>query len=179
MRLFLMLMISLFIISGCSNDDVKPAEEGTQSKVENTTSKTDANEDEQETEEAVEANNILAPSDRTEPLPKGKYPWEVYNMYGNGEGIMDRVQGGEVLFLFSDAEALENAVLEFANDKSDKPKEWWHSVVMYFNQTVSEYHPDKTDYFVKMKEVEDALLAGETGKLPNLIAEAKTLRGAN
>lgn len=179
MRLLLLLMTMLFIISGCSSSDPKPAEEGSQPKEENSTSKAEDTETVEEPEEVVETNSVPAPTERTEPIPEGKYPWEVYNMYGNGEGIMDRVQNGEVLYLFSDAEALENEVLNFANAKSDKPKEWWHSVVMYFNQTVSEYHPEKADYFAKMKEVEDALLAGETGKLPNLIAEAKTLRGAN
>lgn len=178
MRLILLFMTSLFIISGCSNNS-ETADESKEPKAESLVTESEDNESEKASEETVAAKSIPVPTERTEALPEGKYPWEVYNMYGNGEGIMDRVQSGEVLFLFSDAEALENAVLDFANGKSDKPKEWWHSVVTYFNQTVSEYHPDKADYFAKMKEVEDALLAGETGKLPNLITEAKTLRGAN
>ncbi|MDQ0270714.1 hypothetical protein [Cytobacillus purgationiresistens] len=176
MKLYFASFIALFLIlTGCSSEEKSETNTDSDKEVE-TAAKVEEegpSEDEAPVEPAEEG-----PTERTEPIADGKYPWEVYEVFGSDDAIQERAQNGEVVFLLSDAEALENELIEFANGNSEKPSEWWHSVVLYYNGTLKGEYPDKTDYFAKMAEIENTLLTKDTGNLSNLINEAAQLRGA-
>lgn len=179
-RIFMLLTISIaiFSLAACSEketDDVKHADQTEEpAKIEIKDEKVaDAN------AEAVKDITLTPPTERTEPIEGGKMPWDVYEFYGSDEAIQERVMNEEVVFLLSDANKLEDNIEDFAKGNSDKPAEWWHSILTYFNIQVSEQHPELTDYFAKMKEVETALFDKKIETIPNLINEAREIRGAN
>lgn len=179
-RIFMLLTISITILLGlaaCSETDTSEDVKHTDHKEELAKKETKDEKVAEANAESVKDVPLTPPTERTEPIADGKYPWEVYEFYGSEDAIQERVQNGEVVFLWSDAEALENDLVDFSKGNSDKPAEWWHSMVTYFNSQVGTEYPDKAKYFEKMKEIEGVLFRKEKSQLPILINEAKELRG--
>lgn len=123
------------------------------------------------------------PTERTvDGINAGGYPWE----YLSRETIDAEISNGEVVHLYADGEALENAILDFtqadfeetATSQEDVAESWAEHVKLYIGE-VEHYRPDQSEYFAKMNEVSAALSSREFESLPNLINEAKELRGAN
>jgi hypothetical protein len=131
----------------------------------------------QSTETASETT-VNPPTERTVSVTG--YPWE-----GLGSDVIEQHQAnGEVVYLFSDAEAIEDTISEFAVSeelegapisKADSGKSW----VKYldgFIQGTQKYYQDKTEYFLKLEEIKADLDSGNFEVIPGKIEIAKTLR---
>ncbi|MFS0591705.1 hypothetical protein AB1L05_08895 [Cytobacillus horneckiae] len=165
------IFISIALVA-CNNNEEPVVKDDDQKETEIDKTKKAEEENDSKVPEK-ETNEIKAPTERTEQIDG--YPWEVYEPYGNEKAIQERVQNGEVVYLFSDADALENEILK-SIENADGKKDWWHFNLMYFNINLKDFYPEKKAYFDKMKEVEEALFSSNLDIVPNLINEAKKLR---
>lgn len=132
-----------------------------------------------ETKEVVEV-----PKERTVNIPVEGVPQN----HMTSKEIKDLQDEGEVVYLLSDAQVLEDYTVNMANMDAKElaqqqsndlaKKEMAESAVNYlqaFAEGVSPY-VDNQAYFNKLKEVEQALLNEQYDQVPALIEEAKTLR---
>ncbi|MEN2768507.1 hypothetical protein [Ornithinibacillus xuwenensis] len=112
------------------------------------------------------------------------YPWQHFatNL------ITEYQTEGEIVYLFSDAEALERDLIEDAsrddegNEQLAQRKE--KSVkgfAIYLDQFINEVsqHIDNEAYFNKLREVEQALLTADYQSVIDLVNEAKQIRESN
>lgn len=129
-----------------------------------------------ETQEA--AVTLPAPTERTVSI--SGYPWEELST----DIIITKQNNGETVFLFNDAEPLENIISDFAVSEEIEgapitkqgSAETFANYLKGFIQGTQEYFPDKKDYFLKLSEVENALNTGNFEAIPAKIEEAKVLR---
>lgn len=127
-----------------------------------------------------------APTIRTVDT-QNDYPWK----YLSADAIIQQQQAGQVVFLMSDAETLENSISSFSQNEfkeledktknpfgnsKDKMADSWAKYLDGFIQGVEKYYPDKVDYFSKMADVKIELENHVYDTIPNLINEAKQLR---
>lgn len=130
-----------------------------------------------EAEEEVEVKE--APKARTVELNAG-YPWEYYG----AKDIIQLQKDGEVVYLYSDAEALENTILEFINSEEleGAPISKVDNGISFseyldgFIQGVEQYHPLDIAYFNKLREVVADLKSANFDAVPVKINEAQALR---
>lgn len=159
---------SLFVVSGME-------EESKEERVETSAAETTETEEpkDEPKEEVVEI-----PSVRTVDTGPN-HPWEHFT----SERISELQENGETVYLFDDATALEEHVIEMANveipDHAPTTKEEAaNSTANHLKQFIEGVQPfvDKPEYFSKLEEVQNALLNGQYDSVPTLIQEAKTLR---
>jgi hypothetical protein len=131
------------------------------------------------TESTEAAVTLPAPTERTVNT-QGGYPWE----YFGAKDIIAGQKNGEVYFLFSDAEAFENMLKDFAvsDESASAPMTKADNGASFaeylrgFIEGTQEYYPDKKDYFLKLSEIENALLTGDFESIPAKVEQAKALR---
>jgi hypothetical protein len=127
--------------------------------------------------EVKEVVEVKAPTERTVET-NGDVPWN----YMSAEQITAKQNNGEVVYLFSDAGALESYTTQLASNPDTTPYDKdtlatsWSNQMGAFLNGVKEYHPDQLDYFMKIEEAKNAMGAFEYDKVPGLIEEAKALR---
>jgi hypothetical protein len=125
-------------------------------------------------EEVVE---ISVPTERTVET-NGDVPWN----YMTSEQIIAKQEAGEIVYLFSDAQSVEEYTLSLANNPDTTPynkedlADSWSGQIDAFIQGVKEYYPNELDYFMKLEEVKNAMSAYEYEKVAKLIEEASALR---
>lgn len=140
---------------------------------------------EEKSKEPVKPSQENVPKARTVDLGPDK-PWERMT----GEDIIGQQNNGEVVYLLSDAEELENNIISFANGKyedlNDESKNvfknskdkmadsWAVHLTAFINGVSKEY--DNLGYFAQMDMVKKALESKDYESIPELIAKAKTLR---
>jgi hypothetical protein len=139
-----------------------------------------------QTTNQVQQPAVKAPTARTVDT-KNDYPWK----YFSSSAIIQQQKSGQIVFLMSDAQALEDEISSFSQqefkeleDKSkntaglskDKMADSWAGYLNAFIQGTEIYYPDKVDYFSKMGEVKAALESHNFEAIPNLISAAKQLR---
>lgn len=118
-----------------------------------------------------------APTERTVDT-NGDVPWN----YFTAEQIVEKQNAGDVVYLFSDAEAIEKYTLDLAQNPDTTPYDKdtlstsWTKQISAFVNGVSEYYPDKVEYFAKIEEAKNAMANFNYDEVPTLIEEAKTLR---
>jgi hypothetical protein len=124
-----------------------------------------------------EVVSVKAPTERTVDT-NGEVPWN----YMSAEQIEASQENGEVVYLFSDAEALEQYSIDLSKnpdttpyDKDTLATSWANHMTAFLNG-VKEDHPDKLDYFMKIEEAKNAMAAFDYDNVPGLIEEAKSLR---
>jgi hypothetical protein len=145
--------------------------------VKTSTERTEIASDTTESKEA--AVTLPAPTERTVDV-QGGYPWQ----YFGAKDIIAGQKNGEVYFLFSDAEAFENMLKDFAlsDESASVPMTKADNGASFaeylrgFIEGTQEYYPDKKDYFMKMSEVENALKTGDFESIPAKVEQAKALR---
>ncbi|ALX47126.1 hypothetical protein AOX59_18945 [Lentibacillus amyloliquefaciens] len=108
-------------------------------------------------------------------------PWEHFAT----ELIKEHQNKGETVYLWSDAKALEDSIIETIDfpiheDSSTTREGLLVTKAKYLNLFINEVsqYVDKPDYFDKMQEVKTALNNVESDKAKNLISEAKQIRGS-
>ena len=136
-------------------------------------------------EEVEKPSTENVPTERTVDIGSNK-PWEI--MFT--KEIFGKQNDGEIVYLLSDAEELENVILSFSqgafeelNDKSkntfgnskDKMAISWADHIKAFTAGVSKDY-DNPAYFNQLHQVQLALEANDYESIPELINEAKTLR---
>jgi hypothetical protein len=128
-----------------------------------------------EVKEVVDVPN--SPTERTVNT-NGDVPWN----YMSAEQIETSQSSGEIVYLWSDAEAIEEYTIQLANnpdttpyDKDTLATSWSNHMVAFLNG-VKDYHPDQLDYFMKIEEAKSAMASFDYNKVPGLIEEAKSLR---
>jgi hypothetical protein len=120
---------------------------------------------------------IEAPTERTVNT-NGDVPWN----YMSSEQIVAAQNNGEVVYLFSDAEALEDYTANLASNPVNEPYnkedlvDSWVGQIDAFIAGVKDDKPGKLDYFMKLEEVKSAMAAYNYDKVPVLVEEAKQLR---
>lgn len=118
-----------------------------------------------------------APTERTVET-NGDVPWN----YMSSEQIIAAQNNGKVVYLFSDAEALENYTVSLASNPVNEPynkedlAESWAGQIGAFILGVKDGMPSELDYFMKLEEVKSAMASYEYEKVPALVEEAKQLR---
>lgn len=172
MRLFA-LMFAILLLAGCGAEEMKDEKVNTENSIKSTKVA-----EVEEQEELTVEEEIDIPEERSVPLGDF-YPWQFYF----ASDIENLQKSGEVVYLFSDAEKLEEDLIAFANatyENTEQTKEnvadSWVNYVSLFVEEVGQYVKDKTDYFAKMNEVIEALKTYDYESIPNLISEAKNLR---
>jgi hypothetical protein len=124
-----------------------------------------------------EEPTIEAPTERTVDT-NGDVPWK----YMSSAQILAAQENGEVVYLFSDAEALEEYTVNLASNPVNEPYnkedlvDSWVGQIGAFLAGVKDGKPGEIDYFMKLEEVKTAMAAYEYDKVPTLIEEAKSLR---
>lgn len=138
--------------------------------------KTESNVDIKEDEESFEI-----PTQRTNTIMG--MPWENYD----NKTIDKKQSEGEIVYLYSDADEVENRMVEVS--RVDPDAEGFNSVpytkdemaagtsniIKQFTEDVQPY-VDNEAYFDKLEEVRQALINAEYDSVPSLIEEAKKLR---
>jgi hypothetical protein len=161
------------------NDD-KPEQADTLEKTDVVSA---TNEDEEinlESEVAEEQQEevIEIPTTRTNST-NSNYPWEFYSR----DKIRSLQNAGETVYLYSDAEAVENMIVEQANfevpenapiSKAEMDVQSADYLDLFINE-ISQII-DNQAYFDKLNEAKQELLNGNYSAVPTLINEAKTLR---
>jgi hypothetical protein len=145
-------------------------------EVKTSTERTEIASDSTESKEA--AVTMPAPTERTVDI--AGYPWEELST----DNIITQQNSGETVFLFSDAEPLENMISSFAVSEEIEGApitkqgnaETFANYLKGFIQGTQEYFPDKKDYFLKLSEIENALLTGDFDSIPAKVEQAKALR---
>lgn len=135
--------------------------------------------DQKEENETTKEVVIEAPIERTVET-NGDYPWERFR----SAAIIEQQNAGEVVYLFSDAEPLENMISSFSTSEpiEDAPiskEENSESMAGYLDAFISgveKYYPAKKEYFDKLRSVKDSLLLYDYDSIPQQITEAKQLR---
>lgn len=128
---------------------------------------------------AAEVEVKEEPKARTVELNAG-YPWEYYG----AKDIMQLQKDGEVVYLYSDAEALENTILEFINSEELEGAQIskvdngisFSEYLEGFIQGVEPYHQLDAAYFDKMREVVSDLKSSNFDAVPVKIKEAQRIR---
>src|SRR5690625_2283944 len=100
----------------------------------------------------------------------GNYPWQ----YFFSEKIEELQNEGEIVFLFSDAEALEESIL-ISIDGGFDASGFADHIELFLND-VSDIVEDHNGYFNKMQEVKEKLEQQNYEPVVDLIEEAKQLR---
>jgi hypothetical protein len=124
-----------------------------------------------------EATVVVAPTERTVDT-NGDVPWN----YMTADQIKSAQDSGEVVYLFSDAEAVETYTVELAKNPDTTPYDKdtlatsWSSQLEAFLEGVKDSYPDQLDYFMKIEEVKVAMAAFNYDQVVLLIEEAKALR---
>ncbi|MEN2765842.1 hypothetical protein [Ornithinibacillus xuwenensis] len=132
-----------------------------------------ASSDVQEKEEVI----IEPPTERTVDT-KGDVPWK----YLSAESVEAEQNNGEIVYLFSDAEALEDYTIQLSQNPDTSPYDKdtlstsWANHMTAFIDGVAKYYPDSEQYFAKLKEAKNAMEKFNYEIVPKLIEEAKTLR---
>ncbi len=129
--------------------------------------------------EQAEKTTLPVPTSRTVDIGSNK-PWE----YMDAQAIIEQQNKGEVIYLFADAEAIENSISGFSTSepvegapitKEDSAKSW-ANYLQGFIQGTEKYYPDKKDYFLKLSEIKVDLENGNFSEIPQKIEQAKLLR---
>jgi hypothetical protein len=114
--------------------------------------------------EEKEKETIKPPTSRTVDIGN-KTPWDVYSV----NDMIDKANK-EQIFLFSDAETLENDL------SKDYKNQKYGVYIDVFVAQLRDYYPDKKPYFDKMIEIRDAIVQQNYDSIPKLIEEARVLR---
>lgn len=133
--------------------------------------------------ETAAATSTLSPlpTERTVDT-RGGYPWQ----YFGAKQIIEGQKNGEVYYLFSDAEAFENTIVEFAvaEELEGAPITKVDNGISFANylqgfiEGTQKYLPDQQDYFLKLSEIQIDLQNGNFEAIPEKIKEAKVLRAS-
>lgn len=166
-------LLSLFVV-GCGQSQVQESNSGddgdndsvaTQLQLQST----------QNTQEEVDEVETQPPTERTVDT-KGEYPWHFFF----SDKIAEMQADGETVYLVSDAEPLENALLKFANAEEEEgiPKapaaESWAKYIDTFLSEVEPYMP--AEYIEKMSEIKNALQIYDYELVAKLTEEVSKLR---
>lgn len=165
-RLIIVLISVLLLVAGCG-----------QSLNQSDNTEKDASQQIQLQTAAKEVDEVETqpPTERTVDT-KGEYPWHFFF----SDKIAEMQADGETIYLVSDAEPLENAILKFANAEEEEgiPKapaaESWAKYIDTFLSEVEPYMPE--EYIEKMTEVKNALQIYDYELVAKLIEEASKLR---
>lgn len=184
------LIIALMLLSACgaAESDVSGQEER-QKVSANATFKTDkgdtsAKPPNEEPEEDTE-QEVAPAAERTIELENDDDPpWWI----ASPEELKAWVDDGEVVYLWSDAEGIENLVFETINteypeDIIDNPEERRENAntssrdyINVFIDELAPQYPDKKEYFDTIGQAADALGSGDYDTAKAKVKEAKTLR---
>lgn len=149
-----------------------------------------ADEKEVSSEPVVQSSTAAEPDVEVKEAPKARtvelnagYPWEYYG----AKDIIQLQKDGEVVYLYSDAEALENTILEFINSEEleGAPISKVDNGISFseyldgFIQGVEPYRQLDTAYFDKMREVVSGLKSANFDTVLVKIKEAKKMRTSN
>lgn len=120
--------------------------------------------EETKTSSSDEANNAQeVPTNRTVDTGENA-PWQHFSI----EKIQEYQNEGEIVYLYSDAEEIENLIVE---EYGEVPMQY----IDLFIKEVSQY-VDNENYFSKLEEAKEAIANENYDAVPTLIEEAKTLR---
>lgn len=102
---------------------------------------------------------------------QGKEVWEVYD---TEEIIFER----EKVFMFSDAEKIENKVLqEFEKDYDDDSWVEWGNYLFKFHEQTTVGNSEYTDYFNKLSDLREVvIIEKDKEKAIKMLKEAKKIR---
>lgn len=132
------------------------------------------------TSTATEVTEVKEPPKARTVEVNAGYPWEYYT----AKDIIQLQKDGEIVYLYSDAEAFENTILEFVNSEEivGAPVSKADNGISFseyldgFIQGVEPYHPLDVGYFDKMREVVADLKSANFDAVPVKIKEAQALR---
>ncbi|RDW16500.1 hypothetical protein CWR48_15755 [Oceanobacillus arenosus] len=125
---------------------------------------------------AEEKEVVDIPTERTVDTGPN-YPWQNFS---TGK-IEELQQSGETVYLFSDAEEFEDALVKSVTREYEEHVDVDQTISIFANYLdlfIQEVSPvvDNQEYFDKMQEVEETMIEKEYEQVPDLIEEAKTLR---
>jgi hypothetical protein len=164
MRKILVLLFGALLLTGCGTTETK-------------TSKEDAGEV-KTMATGTDAKEIIEPPTERTVNTNGDMPWK----YMTPEQIEEAQTNGEITYLFSDSEAIENYTSELASNpntepynKEDLAASWSKHLGLYVTG-VKEYYPEHEEYFRKIEEVKESMAVYDYESVIKKIEEAKTLR---
>ncbi|TYS91891.1 hypothetical protein [Rossellomorea aquimaris] len=96
-----------------------------------------------------------------------RHEWEVWDKNSENEE--------DVIFLFGDAEKIEENLLKIIedNDYDEWSNRWSYYLSVFINRTKTE---SKAKYYEKMSEIYGAFLQNKYELIPSLLEEASTIR---
>lgn len=170
-----LIIITLLLLGACGTNEEGQEESTSTPKTTVASETTEGVEEVEEVEEEKEV--VVIPTERTIDTGKND-PW----WYFTTDQIAEHQENGETIYLYSDAEELENNVKEFATANhytEEAPKEEAaETKSKYLSLFVDEVSQvvNNESYFNKLNEVVNSLDNLDYESIPGLIEEAKQLR---
>lgn len=182
-KLIILALLILLIGCGTANqdEDIPMTSKATSAEIEQDEENTsDETEEESEENEATEEDEVVIPTERTVDT-KNHYPWQYYFT----SKMVELQEQGEIVFLWSDAEKLEDDIIlgaymdtegidEFVEIKEENMI-GFANIIDLFIKDVEQYIDNK-EYFDKLREAQEYMRNLDYETVVTLIEEAKQIR---